>query len=122
MFAKITYLENGISYVEAEGKLDIYTAPNYLDDIKDYIKSRYVRELILEFSKIRYVASIGLRALLELYKIMQERDGILKLRNVNDEVLHAFNMTGYDDFLTIEYDCENPEIAARNDSSEEYDD
>lgn len=122
MFAKITYLENGISYVEAEGKLDIYTAPNYLDDIKDYIRSRYVRELILEFSKISYVASIGLRALLELYKIMQARDGILKLRNVNDEVLHAFNMTGYDDFLTIEYDCENPEIAARSDSSEEYDD
>ena len=104
MFTKITYLENGVSYVEASGKLDIYNAPNYLDSIKDYLNSRSVKELILEFSKISYVASIGLRVILELYKIMRERDSVLKLRNVNDEVMQAFRFAGFDKFLNIEND------------------
>lgn len=110
MFTKITYLENGISYVEAEGKLDIYNAPNYLDSIKDYLNSRCVKELILEFSKITYVASIGLRAILELYKIMRERDCVLRLRNVNEDILHAFQFAGFEKFLTIENDSDDKDV------------
>ena len=102
MFTKITYLKLETLYVEAEGVLDIYRAPDYLDEIKDRLKTKYITELILEFSKISYIASIGLRAILELHKIMQERNGILKLRNVNDEILHSFKITGFEDFLTIE--------------------
>ena len=109
MFTKITHLKNSITYVEAEGKLDIYNAPYYLEDVKENIRTTYTRELILEFSKISYVASIGLRAILEIYKTMQARNGILKLKNVNDEVLHAFKFTGFDKFLIIEYDSDDNE-------------
>lgn len=114
MYTKITYHSYAISYVEADGILDIYRAPDYLDEIKEHLRKKYTEELILDFSKITYVASIGLRAILELHKLMQEQNGILKLKNVNDDILHAFKMTGFDQFLTIEndYDIDEDKNAA----------
>ena len=116
MFTRIAYLKNAVSYVEAEGKLDIYNAPDYLEEIKEHMKNKYTRELVLDFSKIGYVASIGLRALLELYKIMHQRKGILKLKNVNEEILHEFSFTGFDKFLIIDNSSEE---TAESDSAED---
>lgn len=107
MFAKITYFKNAVSYVEAEGKLDIYSASDYLERIKEHLKNRYTKELVLEFSKITFIASIGLRTILELHQIMQSKNGILKLKNVNKEILYSFQITGFDKFLIIENDPEN---------------
>ena len=102
MYIKITCLRNAVLYVEAKGKLDIYNANDYLDEIKEHLIRTHARELILEFSGIISVASIGLRTILDLYKTMQERNGSLKLRNVNKDVLCAFEITGFDKFLIIE--------------------
>lgn len=112
MFTKTTCLKNSVLYVEAEGKLDIYSAPDYLEDIKEALSRTFTKELVLEFSKISYAASIGLRTILELYKIMQGKNGILKLKNVNKEVLYAFQLTGFDKFLIIE---DGPTITPEND-------
>lgn len=107
MFTKATYLGDAVSCIEAEGKLDIYSAPDYLEEIKEHLSRTYTRELILEFSKISFIASIGLRTILEIHKMMQERNGILKLKNVSKEVLYSFEITGFDKFLNIENDTEN---------------
>ena len=107
MFIKFTHLKCSRLYVEAEGKLDIYNAPDYLDEITEHIKRKYANELILEFSKISYIASIGLRSILELHKFMQERNGIMKLRNVNEDILYTLQITGFDDFLNIDNDSED---------------
>ncbi len=107
MFTKITYQKDAILYVEARGKLDIYNAHDYLDEIKECLDRTYTKELVLEFSGISNIASIGLRAILEIYKITQERKSVLKLKNVNEEVLYAFKLTGFDKFLTIENDSDN---------------
>lgn len=106
MITRFKYLKNTILYVEAKGKLDIYNAQDYLDEVKEHLRI-FVKELVLEFSNISYVSSIGLRVILELHKLMQEKDCKLKLKNVNEEVLNVFKMTGFDKFLTIEYDSED---------------
>lgn len=111
MFTRITYLKDAVSYIEAEGKLDIYSSQDYVDKIKEQLNRKYTKELVLEFSKISYVASIGLRAILELHKLMQERGCVLKLKNVNEEIMHAFEITGFDKFLIIE---NNTEITSDN--------
>lgn len=108
LFTKITHLENSLLYVEANGKLDIYSAYDYLDEIKEHLSRTYTKELILDFSGIISVASVGLRVILELYKMMHERNRCIKLKNVNEEVLSAFQMTGFDKFLTIENDLDVP--------------
>ena len=107
MLTKIEHL-NSMSYVEAEGKLDIHNAPDYLVRIKDHLRKTDTTFLILEFSKISFVASTGLRTILELYNIMQRKNGTLKLINVNKEVMLTFQTTCFDEFLFIENDSDKP--------------
>ena len=63
MFTEIKYLKNAGLLVEAGGKLDIYNAADYLEEIKKNIS--FTKELILDFSQINYIASIGLRVIHE---------------------------------------------------------
>ncbi len=85
-------------YVKASGKLDIDSSAEYGTKIKDAIDD--VKDLTLDFAEITYVASIGLRVLLELYQQMSKQ-GSMKLVNVQDPVMNVLKMTGFDKFLSI---------------------
>ena len=85
-------------YVKASGKLDIDSAAEYGTQIKDAIDD--VKDLVLDFSDITYVASIGLRVLLELYQQMSKQ-GSIKLINVQEPVLNVLKTTGFNKFLSI---------------------
>ena len=89
--------ENGL-YVKAVGKLDIDNSAEYGMKIKDALDD--MNELVLDFSEITYVASIGLRVLLELYQQMSKQ-GSIKLINVQEPVLNVLKMTGFNKFLSI---------------------
>jgi len=89
--------EKGL-YVKAEGKLDIDTSAEYGMKIKDALDD--MNELVLDFAGITYIASIGLRVLLELYQQMSKQ-GSIKLINVQEPVLNVLKMTGFDKFLSI---------------------
>ena len=85
-------------YVKASGKLDIDTSAEYGMKIKDELDD--IKELVLDFGEITYVASIGLRVLLELYQQMSKQ-GSIKLINVQEPVLNVLKMTGFNKFLSI---------------------
>ena len=102
MFIDIEYQGYSKVIVKASGKLDIYSADDYLEEVKKNIK--FAKELILDFSKITYVASIGLRVILELHNIMKNNDANMVIKNPCNEVMNVFKMTGFDAFLNIEND------------------
>ena len=92
---------NGVLTVKAAGKLDIDTSADYGFKIKDVLEDdSSIKELVLDFSEIPYVASIGLRVLLELFQYMDPR-GVMRVINVQDQVLNVLKMTGFDKFLNI---------------------
>ena len=86
-------------YVNAEGKIDIETAIEYGTTIKDNLDD--IKELVLDFSQITYISSMGLRVILELHKQMEEQ-GKMIIKNPKDEIINIFKMTGFDKFLNIE--------------------
>lgn len=85
-------------YVKASGKLDIDTSAEFGMKVKDALDD--MNELVLDFSEITYIASIGLRILLELYQQMSKQ-GSMKLINVQEPVLNVLKMTGFNKFLSI---------------------
>ena len=85
-------------YVKASGKLDIDSSAEYGMKIKDSLDD--INELVLDFSDITYIASIGLRILLELYQQMSKQ-GSIKLINVQEPVKNVLKMTGFNKFLSI---------------------
>ena len=58
-------------------------------------------ELTMDFSKLDYISSAGLRVLLSAHKIMRDRGG-MKVTHVNEIVKEVFDVTGFADILTIE--------------------
>ena len=52
--------------------------------------------------KLEYIYSAGLRVILKTQKALAQKAG-LKLINVSDDVRKVFEITGFSDFLTIEW-------------------
>ena len=60
-----------------------------------------ITELILDFEKLDYISSAGLRVLLSAQKVMNKQ-GEMRLIHVSDVVNEIFEVTGFCDILTIE--------------------
>ncbi len=81
------------------GRLDTETAP----ELQAVLEKEYVdtEHLVLDFEKLAYMSSAGLRVLMGAQKIMTHRGGMV-VKNVNELVREVFDVTGFADVLTIE--------------------
>lgn len=85
--------------IALEGRLDTTTAPQLEAEFKQSISDN--TELNLDFAKLEYISSAGLRVLLAAQKVMNKQ-GKMIIRNVNDVISEVFEVTGFADILTIE--------------------
>ena len=91
-------LENKKAILSVEGWLDTNSAPELGSEIEALSD---IESLILDFDNLAYISSAGLRILLSTQKIMNKQ-GSMVIKNVNEDVMDIFNITGFADFLTIE--------------------
>ena len=92
--------QNGTALeIAVEGRLDTMTAPELEAELSKSMSS--ADSLTLDFSKLDYISSAGLRVLLTAHKTMAAKNG-LKITNVNEVVQEVFEVTGFADILTIE--------------------
>ena len=94
---------NGL-YIHTSGRLDLDTAVEYGTKIKDTIEDseETITEVILDFSEITFISSFGLKVILELFKLLKSQDGVLKLKNVSEQLMGSFKLVGFDKFLVFE--------------------
>ena len=86
--------------VTASGRIDTSTSPQLDTEVKNSLDG--ITELILDFEKVSYISSSGLRILLSLHKIMDSKEGRLVIRKPTEMVLEVFDVTGFADVLNIE--------------------
>ena len=89
---------NGLT-VTLEGRLDTTTAPQLETELMGSLEG--VTSLVLDFEKLEYISSAGLRVLLAAQKVMMKQ-GEMKVIHVNEVVMEVFEVTGFTDTLTIE--------------------
>ena len=92
-------LEGTTLKIELEGRLDTMTVPELEAELKADMDS--IDNLVLDFSKLEYISSAGLRVLLSAHKVMSAKGG-MKLTNINEIVQEVFEVTGFSDILNIE--------------------
>ena len=92
-------LEDKTLTVALEGRLDTTTAPQLEAELKSALPD--VTSLVMDFEKLEYISSAGLRVLLSAQKIMNKQ-GEMKLIHVNDVINEIFEVTGFSDILNIE--------------------
>ena len=85
--------------IELSGRLDTTTAPVLDKTISEDISESI--NLTLDLKGLEYISSAGLRVLLSAQKRMN-KCGSMKLRNVCEEVMDVFEMTGFADILEFE--------------------
>ena len=85
--------------LEITGRLDTITAPALDNTINENLGE--IKSLILDFKNLEYISSAGLRVLLSSQKKLQQK-GTMKLKNVREEVMAVFEITGFVDILTVE--------------------
>ncbi|MCR5505809.1 MAG: STAS domain-containing protein [Bacilli bacterium] len=85
--------------VTLKGRLDTNTS----GDLEVALRSDLtkINKLVLDFKELTYVSSAGLRVLLATRKFMNKH-GDMIIRNVCPAVMEVFQLTGFDEILTIE--------------------
>lgn len=98
---KVTFEQRDEELVlHTEGRIDTYTAEDFEKGLlAGSEKADCVR---LDFEKVQYVSSAGLRALLNGQKKVNGEDKEMILCNVNSTVEEVFESTGFIDILTVE--------------------
>lgn len=81
------------------GRLDTTTAPALEAEIKNSLEG--LKSIVFDLEGLEYISSAGLRVLLSAQKSMNKQ-GTMKLVNVNEVVMEVFEITGFVDVLTIE--------------------
>lgn len=94
-----TKRDGGRLYAQVTGRIDTSTVVEAEKQLKNGIET--VTELVLDFKELDYISSAGLRLLLSLQKLMNKQ-GSMKVVNVNDAVMEIFEVTGFSEILTIE--------------------
>ena len=92
-------IEDGKAEFVLEGRLDTITSPDLEKELKESLDE--VKTLILDFANLEYISSAGLRVLLSAQKVMNKQ-GEMKVININDTIHEIFEVTGFADILDIE--------------------
>lgn len=95
----IKILDEGKLSISLEGRLDTTTAPELEKALDGSLDG--VTELTIDMSGLDYLSSAGLRILLGAQKTMNKQ-GNMKVTNVNETIMEIFEVTGFADILTIE--------------------
>ena len=92
--------ENDTAIVEIDGKLDTSTSPDAQENFATMI-SEGKTKILLNFTKLDYISSSGLRVVLMLAKELDKTGGTLRLCNLNKVVQEVFDISGFSSILKV---------------------
>ncbi len=99
---EMTVNQNGSQLtMELSGRLDTNAAPAMMTKLEEVLVDG-VSQFVLDMANCSYVASSGLRAVLNAQKKMNSLQGTMIVKNVVGDVMEVFDMTGFADILTFE--------------------
>ena len=81
-----------------DGSIDTNTAPVLMDYLEKEMLP--ITELVLDFQKVDYISSAGLRVLLYAQRTMNIQ-GKMTLVNVSEEVMEIFELTNFTNVVTV---------------------
>lgn len=93
-----TERNNDSIILHLDGWLDTLSAPELGKEV-DAIEA--AKEIVLDFDKVEYMASSGLRQVVASHRKAKEIGAVLSIINVGTETFSIFKMTGLDKKLDV---------------------
>ena len=119
---QLTYQQRGTYLlVQADGRLDASWADDFTDALMERIREGHHR-LIVDASRIMFLSSAGIRALLRVHKALSAVQGSLQLFNPTDFVRQTLETSGFAVWLIPALPDDRPgeAPAPRTDGCQEY--
>ncbi|AFM26538.1 STAS domain-containing protein [Desulfomonile tiedjei] len=91
--------------VGLEGRMDAVTAPEFEKRMLEHIRQGSAK-LILDFSKLEYISSAGLRSVLVTGRSSKARGGDMACCGLQGVVKQVFEISGFQKIVPI-FDCLN---------------
>jgi len=92
--------ENDVCIVELDGKLDTASATPTEVSLTELLDSG-VSQMLIDFGKVPYIASSGLRVLLKIAQRLSKDGGKLHVCCLNEMVSEVFEISGFDKILAV---------------------
>ena len=104
MFVSVDHRDD-VAVVALDGNLDTVTAPRLGECLSEQLSQRKT-QLALDFSRVAYISSAGLRAILAALKEARQAGGDLRLAAVQPGVQKVFEMSGFTSILKFYDDAD----------------
>lgn len=94
-------MENGALYIALEGQLDTLSSPGFEAELEPLLAD--VNSLTLDFEKLDYISSAGLRVILAAEQAMEEKDAEqVRVINMSETIRGIFDITGFTEVVLLE--------------------
>ncbi len=91
---------NEVKVLAFEGSLDTQTSSDALTQLTQLIAGGD-RKILVNFEKLHYISSVGLRILLAAAKQLKTADGELRICDLNEVVKEVFDISGFSTIFKI---------------------
>lgn len=86
--------------LKVSGRIDTITAQDLEKEIESIDEN--ISELVLDLENLEYTSSAGLRVMLKMQKLMNEKSGNMKMIHVSEDVKDVLKITGFMDIMNVE--------------------
>lgn len=102
--------KSGKKILHVEGRLDATSSPLLEERLSELIANNELH-LLIDFSKVDYLSSAGMRLMLSNTKKQQAKKGSLVFYNLSEDVMEIIKMAGFEKILSI-YPSEEDALAS----------
>ena len=95
-----TERQDGVLSVQVGGRIDGSNVAEFEEAIRTAIEESD-RAVIMDFEKLVYISSAGLRAILLTAKSLGNRNAKFALCSLSDQIREVFEISGFDKIITI---------------------
>ncbi|MCK9425632.1 MAG: STAS domain-containing protein [Ignavibacteriaceae bacterium] len=91
---------NDILILSPKGNLDFNHATSFQETASLLIE-KGAKKVLIDFSELFFISSAGLRVLIVLTKLLQQKNGALALSSLNEQILEVFSISGFHKLFAI---------------------
>ena len=85
--------------IRPEDRMDASTSPLIMNMIRPYLDE--VDNIIMDLEQVGYISSAGIRVITELYQIMEDREGNIRIINIRKNIMSVFRLINLEDFIDL---------------------
>lgn len=86
--------DGDISILYIKGYLDAHTAPKLEQELQNLIDEEKFR-IVVNFNELSYISSAGLGVFMGFIETIREKEGDIKLSNMNPKIFRVFDLLGF---------------------------